>query len=94
MTVEQLLVIDAKQVQHGCLIIVGGNFIDDSPVAKLVGFAKSKATLNAAASQPSAEALAIVVASRFVEGAVVFRDGQEQEEMITKTPAREITVAQ
>ena len=64
----QLFVVEAELVEEGGLIIVGGDLVDSGVVADFVGFAVEGAGLEAAASEPSGEALAVVVAAGFVSG--------------------------
>ena len=73
MVVDEFLVVEAELVQEGGLIIVGGDLVDGGAVADLVGFAVDGAGLEAAAAEPGAEALAIVVTAGFAAG---LDDGQ------------------
>ena len=66
--VGELGVVEAELVEEGGLIIVGGDLVDSGTVADFVGFAVDGAGLEAAAGEPSGEALAIVVAARFAAG--------------------------
>ena len=66
--VGELGVVEAELVEEGGLIIVGGDLVHSGAVADFVGFAVDGAGLEAAAGEPSGEALAIVVAARFAAG--------------------------
>ena len=66
--VGELSVVEAELVEEGGLVIVGGDLIDGGAVADFVGFSIDGAGLEAAAGEPSGEALAIVVAARFAAG--------------------------
>ncbi len=68
MVVGELSVVEAELVEEGGLIIVGGDLVDSGAVTDFVGFAIDGAGLEAAAGEPSGEALAIVVAARFAAG--------------------------
>ena len=66
--VGELSVVEAELVEEGGLIIVGGDLVDSGAVADFVGFAIDGAGLEAAAGDPGAKALAIVVAAGFAAG--------------------------
>ena len=55
-------------MEEGGLIIVCGDFVDGGAVADFVSFTVDGSALEAAASEPSAEALAVVVAAWFTAG--------------------------
>ena len=67
----KFLVIDSKQTEDGCLVIVGSHPIDHSRVAELVGFTIGHAPFDSAAGQPATEALAVVIAAGFSRVAMV-----------------------
>src|SRR5687768_1509939 len=72
MVVNEFGMIDAEEVEQGSVVIVWAYRIDDSFVSKFVGLAVSDAAFNAAARQPGAEALAVMIAAGFFGGAVIF----------------------
>src|SRR3954454_22619571 len=72
----QLTMIQSKEVQERCLKIVGRDDIRYRAVAKLIGLAIRHTRLKAAAGDPHAEALAIVVATRLSRTTVALRDWQ------------------
>ena len=55
-------------MEEGGLIIVGGDFVDGGAVADFVSFTVDGAALEAAASEPSAETLTVVVTAGFAAG--------------------------
>ena len=61
--VSELLVVEAEQVKQCGLEVVRGDDVNGCAVAELIGFAVGNARLEAAASKPHAEALAVVVAA-------------------------------
>src|SRR4051794_25209646 len=61
--IDKLLVIDAKLVKHGGLIIMRRDDVFNGLVSELVGLAESHSAAEAAASEPDAEALAVVIAA-------------------------------
>src|SRR5262249_16903648 len=61
--IDQPRVVQAKQVQEGRRVVVGGDAVDGSPVADLVGRPVHRPALDAATGQPDRETLAVVVAA-------------------------------
>ena len=66
MDVQCLIVLQSELIQHGRLEVVRGHDVLDRSVPKLIGFTESHAGLEPAASHPNAEALAVVIAARFL----------------------------
>src|SRR5439155_23516775 len=74
--VKEFGVIEAEKVQECRVIIIRAHRIDRGLVAKLVGLAVNHAAFEAAACDPCAEALAVVIAPGFLGGAMVLSHRQ------------------
>ena len=61
--VVQILVIHPEQVQHGGLIVVSFHNVFGGTMAHVIGVAVSDTTFDSSASQPSAKALPVMVAT-------------------------------
>src|SRR5678815_1235102 len=74
--IDQLGMIEPEQVQERGMVIVRTHGIDDRLVAKFVRGPVDRPALKAASRDPRTEALSIMVPSRLLGGAMIFRDGQ------------------
>ena len=61
--VGQLLVIQAHEVEDGCMQVADVVSVDDGLVAKFVGLTVARSGVDAAAGNPIGEALGVVVAA-------------------------------
>src|SRR6516162_7557129 len=68
--VRQPGVVDAHQIQDGCMYIVDVNGLLDSLEAEVVGCAVYRAALDGASGEPHRETERVVIAARFTPGLV------------------------
>ena len=61
--INEPVMIEAEELQYGCLEVVGRDDVFNCPVAELVGGSVGHAPLDSAAGEPGRKALTIVVAA-------------------------------
>src|SRR5213595_1348134 len=76
MVVNEFRVVEAEEVKQRRVVIVWADRIHDRLVPEFVGLAVDHAALDAAAREPTAEPLAVVIAPGLLGRAVIFGHGQ------------------